>query len=299
MPARRHLTRAASVLATGLLLLFAYRYISDLLDDDPFADATVDWPLLVLSGLLFVVFYVLVSFNWIEAVRIVQRGADGRQFLVFMASQPFKYMPSSIFIFSSRAVFAKRLGVSLKDSSIAQLLENVALVVANVALFVVFTALAWNRALGVASLAAVIVVVALAWVGPASIRVRIARASIDVDIPTRSLVRMFVLCFVGWAIAAGAFVVLHEALSIDSYDALDLMAANTIAFVASMLAVFAPGGIGVREFVFTQYGVAALPVLTWRVVVFVVDMIVGVIAGAGVLLLGRRSSTDSEDSGHT
>lgn len=286
----KQLYRAVSVVATALLLIFSYRYIDGLLDDDPFRDVDVQWPYMALCVGLFVAFYVLVSLNWIEAARITQPDVDQRQFAVFMASQPFKYMPSSVFIFSSRAVFAKRLGISLKNSSIAQLLENAALGVANLSLFVVLTALRWHVGLGIAAgLVVVLVVAAVAAYGPEQFRVTLARPAIDVALPVAALLRMFVLCAVGWFLAGLAFVALHEGLSLDGYSTTSLLAANTIAFSASMLAIFAPGGIGVREFVYTQYNVAALPVLVWRIVVFAIDMVVGLFAVAAIYLWRPRT----------
>lgn len=289
----KQLYRAASVVATVLLLIFSYRYIDGLLDDDPFNNVDLQWSYIALSVGLFIAFYVLVSLNWIEAARITQGDVDQRQFAVFMASQPFKYMPSSVFIFSSRAVFAKRLGISLKNSSIAQLLENAALIGANLALFVVLTAWRAQVALGLAAAATVVAAAGIAAVyGPEQFRLRISRLSIDVVLPTAALLRMFALCTAGWFLAGLAFVALHEGLSLDGYSTTSLLAANTIAFSASMLAVFAPGGIGVREFVYTQYDIGALPVLVWRIVVFAIDMVVGLVA-VTVIYLWRPSQSRS------
>lgn len=57
-----------------------------------------------------------------------------------------------------------------------------------------------------------------------------------------------------------------------------LIAANSIAFSLSILAVFAPGGIGVREAVYSFFSIAAVTVISWRILVFVMDFLVGIVS---------------------
>jgi uncharacterized membrane protein YbhN (UPF0104 family) len=43
-----------------------------------------------------------------------------------------------------------------------------------------------------------------------------------------------------------------------------------------MLAFFAPGGIGVRELVYSSFSVNALAIIYWRIMVFALDFVVGI-----------------------
>jgi uncharacterized membrane protein YbhN (UPF0104 family) len=63
------------------------------------------------------------------------------------------------------------------------------------------------------------------------------------------------------------------------------VAASSIATASGMMVIFAPGGIGVREAVFSWFGFVASTIIVWRCITFVVDIVMGVIS---IAMIARR-----------
>ncbi len=124
-----------NIIITVALGIFAYKYISYLIGKADFGTVSVKWWSVLASLLLFLAYYFLMSLNWLMSTRLMDKKSKDRQLLVFLASQPYKYLPTSLFVFSSRSIYGNKLGLSLKDASVAQIFENSALLSANFTLF--------------------------------------------------------------------------------------------------------------------------------------------------------------------
>lgn len=257
---------------TAALLLFAWIYISSLVRQATFSEISINWLLFLLSIAFFIGYYGLMSVNWLIAASMFDPTVKRNQLLVFLASQPYKYLPTSLFIFSSRAVFAKRLGMSYKKSSLAQLFENGALIAANFSLFIILYLIEKNTALGL-GLLLIIMLASLFVYKRKELKVKFRKLSFEVD--TVKLTSMFYVCFVGWLLCGLSFSFFNLSLGI-SIDLLVLLAANTLAFSLSMLAIFAPGGIGVRELVYDRFSINKAAIIYWRILVFCIDMLIGI-----------------------
>ena len=218
------------------------------------------------------VFYGLLSAHWFLACKLIDPATEKRQMLSFFASQPYKYLPTSIFTFSSRAKFSSQLGMSLKKSSAAQLVENFDLI--GSAIGIGALALLFQRS-QVAFWGALTLLVALSgalWY-KGSIFVPKLRRKINLQ---NWIMAVFVtLC--AWVVAGLAFALTAHVFS-GQVSTINMIAANAIAFGASILAVFAPGGLGVRETIFTYFSVALGAIVLWRLITMAVDGVVGVVA---------------------
>ncbi len=274
MHSKRVITSLFSSILTLLLLVFAYRYFSALVDQIHSTDFIVNWMYVVASGALFLGFYGLLSLHWLYACRLVMQNVPRDQWLAFFASQPYKYLPTSLFTFSFRGVYAKKLGMSFRKSSLAQLLENLSLMVSSCFVATVFFS---ARVQPLLAVPACIVAAGVVWLvlqkGASGLKFR----GREFNVPSIQLVRLVALSTVSWLLAGGAFILLTYALGLQ-INILGLVLANTLAFALGILAVFAPGGIGIRELVYDFFGVAAGAIVAWRILTFVLDCLVGLVS---------------------
>jgi glycosyltransferase 2 family protein len=274
MKVRKKLSQILSLIVTILLLVFAFNYISDIAQQADFESLSLNWFALIVALSLFALSYCFFAVNWLASARLLQRDAHTRQALVFFASQPYKYLPSSLFIFSSRALYGKKMGLTIKQASVAQVFENTSLFTANFVLFGVLYLAKLNLVYGITAIGILTIVVTyLATRQSIEFQLKGKRLTVD---PSK-LANMFMVAFIGWLVFGLAFVSLHWALGLQ-IEWLNVMAANTIAFSLGMLAIIAPGGIGVREVVYSYFMISSAAIIYWRILVFIVDMLVGGIA---------------------
>jgi hypothetical protein len=268
---RKNITGVLSVILTVLLLVFAYRYISNMISQIDRDTLEVNWALVGLSGLLFTVFYGVMSVHWHMATKIVDPEVPKNQSLAFFASQPYKYLPTSLFTFSFRAVYAKKVGLSFKKSSVAQVFENGMMLAANFSVFMIVYSLHVNKIVTGLLVLVAILGLMLIW-GRRELHLRLKGRELHVS--TVHLLKMFCVAFTGWLISGAAFVTLNHALHLP-VDVIDYLAANSLAFSLGLLAFFAPGGIGIRELVYNYFGVNPAAIIYWRILTFVLDFVLG------------------------
>lgn len=232
-----------------------------------------DRPLLiVLSALCFVFFYCLLSVHWKLLCDKYVKFPQHHQWLSFFASQPYKYLPSSVFTFSSRAVYAKKLGLPLKQSSAIQLIENFDLLLSGLGVSLLFLIYHMSMTAGIAVTAAGLLGLGIIAIIPA---VQIPKTAITIS--GREWVRLFTIPVLGWIGTGTAFYLLVLATG-QHLDFVSAVAANALAVSLGILAIFAPGGIGVREFVYNKFKVANPGIILWRLLTLIVDIVVGTIA---------------------
>lgn len=274
MPNNRKLIRYLGTILTLLLLIFAFIYIRDLFFKvEPEEISEVNMMLIGLSVIFFVCYYLLHSIHWLLATRLTEK-TEYTQSFSFFASQPYKYLPSSIFTFSYRAVYSRKLGLSFRKSSISQVYENISMLSANLSVFIAAYLLYIKTIFGLFAFASIFIASLLLYLKK---NLHIKIKSKKVKIKTSHLLAMYYLSFVAWCSCGISFYILNSALGLSG-NFLLLIAANSIAFSLSILAVFAPGGIGVREAVYSFFSIAAVTVISWRILVFVMDFLVGIVS---------------------
>lgn len=236
---------------------------------------------LAVSALLYAGFYAVLAWHWQLVARSVDPSVHAKLWLSAFASQPFKYLPSSLFMFSFRAKYSHDLGFPLKRSTKAQLLENGNFVLAA------FVLAGWLFSFGAGATAATAATLALTFaVGFGLAFDRTVRVPKLGAMAARRETLLLLICMAAWAVAGVAFWAVLQAFGI-SYGVPQAIAVNALAFAVGILAVFAPGGLGIRELVFAANGVAAPPVVLWRLVTLAVDVVVGVAGIVGVHAAAR------------
>lgn len=267
---RSTLFRIINLILTVGLFYFAFIYVRELVRKADFNGLSGHYPLLVLAFLLFILFYAALSWHWLLVCRLVREDVRRKQALAFTASQPYKYLPTSLFTFSYRAKFAKQLGLPVKDSSYAQVIENFDIIAGGALVCLISWLMSVSYALGFAALAlSLLAMYAVRFMKPS---VTVPRMSLE--LPLYRLVLPFLLVMSAWVISGLSFLLVNRALGLHP-DAWMVIAANAGAYAASILAFFAPGGIGIREVVLAAFSIANAPIILWRLLTFAADMTLG------------------------
>lgn len=248
-------------------------------DQIVFMSTPTNIALVALSGLLFVMFYVVMSYHWLTAVRIFKPSTDKKLLLSFYASQPYKYLPTSLFTFSLRSKFAKDQGLAVVDSAKAQVIENGNMIASG--LLSAGLALVWiyNWLLGLVVI--VLVVGVLYGVYKSSREISVKLGKNQFKLKPSKVVPLVCLAVVGWSVAGVALWVMSLATT-GSVGVLQSVGANSLAFSASILAVFAPGGVGVREVIYAHFGIALTVIVMWRLLTLALDIVLGFSAVAKI-----------------
>ncbi len=232
-----------------------------------------NWPIVILSGALFVCGYIVLAWHWMSVCRIVDANANKKQWLSFFASQPYKYLPTSIFTFSSRATFAAKFGMSLKKSTEAQVIENINLIGSALTLGGLLLLYKYHFLIGIFVTVILALLAMILWQEHS---VKIPRINFNLNL--RKWAVTVAIVSLGWLIIGLGFFVMVIGLE-GRVEPILAIAASNLATGLGILAVFAPGGIGVRELIFHYLSFASGTILIWRLTTFVVDIVFGAWAG--------------------
>lgn len=263
------------VLFAVAALVFASWQISQYTSSLEIHLIAVHWPILTLAGVVYVGFYVLLAVHWQFICRQFEPGVSSKQWLAFFAAQPYKYLPSSIFTFTFRAKYAKELGLSFKKSSAAQLVENFSMLTSAaiialccwLILYSHWTIAVLFLALGVAT-----------FIGCFEL---IRKTKIKINISIISRITMLSLSALAWILGGLGFLLTANVLG-DSIGILGAVGSNAAAVGGGILAVFAPGGLGVRELIYGLFGLSAVAIIAWRLITTIVDVVVGLLAWVAI-----------------
>lgn len=237
-----------------------------------------------ISAVCFLLFYGLMSMHWKRICDNYTKFPQQKQWLAYFASQPYKYLPSSFFTFSSRAVYASKLGLPAKQSSLVQIIENFNILLGGFGVAVVFLAFASSLSLGLLISGAGLLTIAAISRIPA---VRLPKTAYS--IAGKQWVKLFLFSLAGWVFAGSAFYFMLLA-SGEGASFVPAVAANAIAMCLGIVAIFAPGGIGVREFVYSKFSISTTGIIMWRLLTLFIDLAVGLVA---ILLINRQPRVTS------
>lgn len=265
--------KLVSSLLTLAAIYFGFRYFISVVSSLKLENISFNYAFLLISVLLFVGFYILLSIHW-KRVCMAFDDKQDKQYLSFFASQPYKYLPTSLFTFSFRAKYSKELGMSLKKSSIAQLVENFNMLSTGVGVGSLFY-LAYT---GRAFIAMILVglLFAVLYFSPDIFNVNVKERKLSVD-KTEQLMNMG-LTTIAWVLSGLSFYILGKALGVENIGLVEAIASNALAYTMGIFAFFAPGGIGVREWIFNIFNTANIAILSWRILTFIMDILLGIFA---------------------
>ncbi len=216
-----------------------------------------------------------------------------------------RYVPGNVFMFVGRAWMSHAKGLAVERVTAAMVYEQaLGVCAALLSMAVLFPFWQYKPGLTALSLLAIPVLVALMHprvFGPLAGRALrlLHRPPLEVTLGFGAVLGILCLFTIGWLIAGTGAWLLARAITGLGVDALPLViVANSLAYVAGMIAFFIPSGIGVREAVLTASLSKELPggvALTWalllRLWVTVVELVfVGLVVGIEALVRRRSEA---------
>ena len=262
----------------------------------------VAWMLIAFSCVVVLVSYAVLIWTWQRTVRAWGQSlgfADATR--IWFVSNLGRYVPGKVWQIGAMGVLAQRVGVSPVAAVGSSLVIAIVNVVTGVAVAVVCGVGTWEAPAWMVPLTAALAaaVVATPWLLPVAARWigRILRRSVvSPNLPHSAVWIAAGGCTTAWLIYGAAFRLLHVALLGPTSDLLRSTAAFTGSYIIGFLVLFAPGGLGVREYMLqdllSRLGIASgadawLVVLASRAWLTVLEIVPGLF----FLVRGRRTVT--------
>jgi glycosyltransferase 2 family protein len=273
--ARRVRIVAQLLLAAGLV--FVLLRTRSIWHDSNISFDRVSWPSLAGALALAAIAVTAAAFVWLAILRRLGEAPQPRWAGIYLQAQLGKYIPGSFWQYAGRAVSARGQAISWRTTTVSTGVELAAAVLAAA----VLASLAGSLWLWTTAAPCAAVALALGW--------RLNRTRTAMVGATAVAAILYVLI---WALMGLAFWLTARALiSLPFSSVFYYTGAFSIAWLAGLVAFFAPGGIGVREAVLVgllhaRIGTAdaALVASASRAVLTAVDVAA---AAAGVFLLRK------------
>lgn len=271
--------KALKIIFLNLLFVILLYYVIKVFENSnvDFRDFLNFSPLeMGISAFFFILFYITLSIGWILTLGLYTNNNNPKSVFAFFSSQIFKYMPSSIFSFSSRVYFAHKLGSSTSCALNAIIIEN-ALMISSA--FIVYIALTMNSIYTAILILGIILLYCLY----RYLNSKISAPIIKKFLPPRLIsfsryIFLWLIYFISWIIAGLSLEYFLLSTNISSIGLSTIIAFQSLSYALSILAIFAPGGIGVREFVLLSAKIPQPIIIYWRAFTFCLDVIVSVIS---------------------
>jgi hypothetical protein len=280
-------TRRVRVIAQVLLfagLVFALIRLRALWHGGHVELANISWLAIAGSVVLAAAGTVAGGFIWLAILGTLGLRTHRRWVNIFFQSQLGKYIPGSIWQYAGRVAIARVHGVPTQPVVVSMPIEFAASAVAagSMAGFL----LGWWGA----ALIAAVALVLFACERPARSRGR----------PALAMVRGTLLYLPVWLLlGAGFWLCAHGLIAVPAHDLPMYIGAFAVAWLVGLLAVFAPGGLGVREAVLvallaSRIGTANALVVAAvsRLTLIFVDVVLAGVATTGL----RRDSQPQLDA---
>jgi uncharacterized membrane protein YbhN (UPF0104 family) len=263
--------------------------------------------LLVGSSLLLVAVFLIDAAGWVLILRRLgeRRIAFRRGCWVWMVSSLSRYLPGGFWPYASRVAMAREVGVKTGVAALSLVLETILLGVSALAVGLPALAMAIGAPVS-PFVAAVGIVLGLGVLHPQALATgrylpgRLGRMMAEIrPVPYREVLWLFAYYLAFWVLFGVAFMLFAQSLAID-LPLLQATSSFALAFLAGFVALFAPGGIGVREaaiYLLLAPQVGATAALTLSVASRLWIM-VGELASLGLTAaLGRVGSVENRESG--
>lgn len=206
---------------------------------------------LLLSLVLLVIGYLLLAFNWREVLLSLGQNirlSDG--IFAWTASQFGKYVPGTIWFAVGRSYLAKQKGVSNFHSGLSTVVESILMSVAALALGLLATTTLAADVTGIV-LYVVLAAAGLALLYPPILRFIVTRVAKrfkitqPIQLRFKELYLLFVNYALAWLLIGFGFFFMLKSLGLDA----PVLSGGSfvLAWAIGFLAVFVPGGLGVRE----------------------------------------------------
>jgi uncharacterized membrane protein YbhN (UPF0104 family) len=284
------------LLAVGLV--FAGLRLRSIWQESRVDFGDVGWPALVGAGLLTLSGVIASAFIWLLILRELGVRTRPRLVAVYFQAQVAKYIPGSLWQYAGRVALARTLRIPLRPLAVSLPVELAASMAAAA-----LVSLSLLGPWGLGGTWALVAVVHLG--GRRRWRRGLARLTAGVSGEARASISAAAAALpfytATWVVVGGGFwLVARAMLEVPLDDVLVYVGVFTIAWLVGLIAIYAPGGLGVREAVIVallrgRIGTADALVIAVvsRAIFTLVDLAAAV---AGVLIL--RHVRTSHGQGH-
>ena len=210
---------------------------------------------LIISSLLLILIFFLDALGWHLILNAMgHHPSPVRSMYVWMISSITRYLPGGIWAYTSRAVMAKELGISLKSSIVSMYIETILLV--SSALIVGLPALLYITDISTNPLVILLVVPILGlFLHPKVFRIfrflpgEICQKISSLDLlPAKVTFALYVYYIVFWLLFGAVFVCFSQAIYPTGIENWIVIASSmAIGFSIGFIVIIFPGGIGIRE----------------------------------------------------
>jgi glycosyltransferase 2 family protein len=251
--------------------------------------ATINWLAVVTAVVAAAAAVVLASLVWLHILRRLGIAPRRRWAGIYMQAQLGKYIPGSVWQYAGRAALARGEGISLRALTVSLTVE----LAGSVTAAALVTSLL-GGVLAIAGVGGATVLAAGIW---RLVRQKLAVARrIESSAAMRATFEATLLYLPIWLLLGLCFWLTGRSLFHVSFDhSVFYTGAFTVAWLVGLIAVFAPGGLGVREAVLvallrsrTGTADAVLLAVASRALLTVVDLVAG---ACGALVLRRIRKT--------
>lgn len=231
---------------------------------------------------IYVLSMVLFSLGWLQIVKLYNKSINTPVHLSYLGAQLFKYLPSSLFLFSAQLMLNKKMQVGYKKSFAAFAIQYCFVFWSAAVLTLLFTGMWFG--LFLVGCVFVLFMIILANRRKYKLPALADKLINFTDGHQSRLLLIAVLHLAAWSF--GGLALHFTTLGLNSdINIVNSIAAQPLSASISILAVFAPGGIGVREYVLSSSGLSVNTIVVWRIITTIADVSVGTIA----LLLVRKT----------
>jgi uncharacterized membrane protein YbhN (UPF0104 family) len=235
----------------------------------PFENLQVNVPLLVLSFCALILHFISYGKSWQDIMHALGAPITFAQSIWMIATtQVGKYLPGKVWYMVGRVYVGKKASIEGKSLALSMVLETCLLHASGGIIFLITTLIAGNYnitwlAISIALITATIVVLHPKILGPVvNFFLRILKKpQIKSTLAYHQIIQVSVYFFGLWIGQIVGFYLLVVAIyPIPFFRILNLASAYTLAWITGSLAIFTPGGLGVREGVMTLMLSSILPV---------------------------------------
>jgi len=246
-----------------------------------------------LSIIFFFLFYLALSIAWWQTLTLYLKKVSKINMLAFWASQLYKYLPSSLFVASFRVYYSQKFDITVKTAIKATLFENLLLIYSGVILFIGFY-YHWSLLL----IGILFYLLCLQTYYRTKIDIFLDKLKLgfinkalrmDCFSYVKAL-QIIVYQLVGWVFVGLAlyFYIKSSGSSLSNNALISIVGFQAFSYSASILAVFAPGGLGVKEYVLKIGKIPEAAIINWRVVTILLDLVFGIVSILLIKMFTRK-----------
>ncbi|MFW5719739.1 MAG: hypothetical protein ACOCXT_01785 [Candidatus Dojkabacteria bacterium] len=111
-----------------------------------------------------------------------------------------------------------------------------------------------------------------------------------------TITKIIVLYLLGWSIAGLSIYCFSYSVNGERVNIFNTIAVQSLSYSASILAIFSPGGIGIKELVLQMTEIEDNIILNWRIVTMIIDIVVSLCAIVIAYLNTPAKMTDIKPS---